>query len=189
MVNDIVFFGEPKQWKGSGKFTPEMMNFSDLSQWLNRVTFEFQNVISKYQTAIKNDGIIDIIEKKQILKEYDEFFNCLIALRLHLLHGIVQYEVNDDSFGFAYTIKKLKSGWEGEGIFQKQYKLHMDRFEQWYQNIMLKKFDHFASSYRDSIKDGVIDETEKEELYDVIDYFIFELLLVREFLRSGVWKT
>ncbi len=189
MPNEIVFFGDPIQWKGSGKFTPEMINFTDLNQWINKVTFEFQNVISKYQIAMKNDGLIDIIEKKQILKEYDEFFNCLIALRFHLLNGIPQYTVEDENFGFTYSFEKNKNEWEGEGAFQKQYKLHLDRFSQWYENVMLKKFDSFAALYRKTVEDGVIDDSEKKQLYEIIDYFVFELLLVREYLKSGKWKS
>lgn len=188
MANIISFSGDSTQWEGSGEISPIMKNFSSFSNWINMVTAEFQDILSRYEASILDDGVIDIMEKKLIIKELDEFFNYLVALRFYLIGKENTYKVENEKYGYNYSISRTDEGWEGEGIFLKNYKLNLQRFGDWYKTELLKKFDNFTSIYRKVVEDGLIDESERAELYKILDHFIFELLIVRYYINKGIWN-
>lgn len=189
MINDITMFGDPMEWEGSGDLTDTMLDFTNFDRWLNMITMEFRNVITRYGAAVRDDGVIDVMEKKLIVKELDEFFNCLIALRFHLMKSDTEFTIADDKYGYTYTIRKTETGWGGEGFFSKSYRLNMDKFENWYQDTMLKRFDEFSGLYRKIVEDGKIDAKEAESMNGILDHLIFELLVVRHYINRGIWKA
>lgn len=189
MANLISFFEDEKQWEGSGDITAIMKNFSNFNNWINMVTAEFQDILARYEASILDDGEIDIMEKKLIIKEIDEFFNYLLALRFYLMGKDNVYTVRNEKYGYIYTISRTDEGWKGKGEFNKNYRLNFKKFTDWYQIELPEKFSNFTLLYRKVVEHRTIDNSERDKLYDILDHFIFELLIIRYYINKGIWKV
>ncbi len=187
MANSITIHQDEREWEGYGDFRSSQTDFSNFSNWMNNITMEFRNVVDRYDAAMSDDGRIDIAEKSHIVKELDEFMNCLTALRFHLVEPNERFSVENKKFGFAYSIEKDGEGWKGEGRFTKKYKIRMEKFSSWYEKVMLKQFQTLSETYKKVTADEFIDNQEREQLFAIVDVFFFEILLVRNFIHRREW--
>lgn len=187
--NQIKVFSNASRWEGKGKFTPHMLDFSDFDRWINMATLEFRNVVSRYEASVEDDNRIDIMEKNLLIKELDQFMNCLIAFRFHLNEPIETFTAQNQKYGFGFSMKKDDEGWSGEGAFGKQYGVKAENFQIWYEKNMLKKFNEFGSFYRKATADKIIDNTEKKKFCEILDLFIFEILIVRYYLYKRIYES
>jgi hypothetical protein len=183
-----IMFNVDGSWNGKGKFPVTLKDMTDISKWVVRFFREFNEVGEKYSQYMANDGILVGQEKVNLVKELDEIIGGLLLFRSYI-SGIAEGRIVslDNNFGYTFNFNYDSLGWDGSGKINNKYVFNIKNFKDWYNAVMLKLKEIF-SKYLNSIRDQVLDESETKTVYLLIDFIIFDIIVIEKKLVTTNMK-
>ena len=182
-----IAFNSDGSWSGRGKFPTTLKDMSDISKWVFKFFMEFNEVGNKYSQYMANDGVLVGQEKVNLVKELDDVIGGLILFRSYM-SGNKEDKITslDNKYGYTFIFSYDELRWDGSGKILNKYVFNIKNFKDWYNTVMVKLKEIFTK-YLDCIKDEVFDKKDADYIYLLIDFIIFDIIVIeKKLLTTGI---
>jgi len=180
-----ILFNPDGSWHSKGKFPQMLKDMTNIALWTRVFFKEFNEVGKKYSNFISNDGRLVGQEKISLIKELDDVISGLILFRAYITNekkGTILSLKN--KFNFVFTFNFDEFGWNASGKVDHKYGFNIKNFMVWY-NGMMGKLKEVFTSYSDFMSDDILDQTETEKLCRLLDFIIFEIIVIEKKLITS----
>ena len=171
--------------RGSGKMPPPIDSDENiLSLCLNLFVESVNGVRELYLKLISDDGRLVGQERYELTQVLDNALTYLIALR-HSLEGDNSFTMFALKQEFEMQINVKSRHWEGQGRLGPNRQLKNRDFWHWLKRIH-ERLLSLVKFLQDAQLDGVIDASESMIITQALDRMIFNVIIVRDGIESGV---
>jgi hypothetical protein len=182
-----ITFNTDGSWSGRGKFPTTLKDMSDITKWVFKFFMEFNEVGNKYSQYMANDGVLVGQEKVNLVKELDDVIGGLLLFRSYI-SGVIEGNITslENKFGYTFIFSYDELKWDGSGKIMNKYVFNIKNFKEWYNSVMIKLKEIFTR-YLDSIKDKVLDDDDANKVYLLIDFIIFDIVVIeKKLMTTGI---
>jgi hypothetical protein len=181
-----ITFSPDGKWAGGSRIPPSLMDISNLSVWMENFVKEFKEIGKKYLKSMAGDGTLVGQEKINLTAELNDLIAGLFILRRYLTVDNPNHFVSlDNSYNFDFEIRLDHSYWSGKGFISGKYTFKLHKFNDWYNEVLLKKMQQFFALYSAAMADGRLTDTERNKLVVFIETAVFDILVIEKIILSA----
>ena len=184
MKNEIQF-EKDNHFNGKGIIDESFFveNNAQIRHWFGSAVKEFREVLEKYQKFLSNDGKILGDEKTLLIKELDDFLNCLIAL-YHFTDKEIDkntFKIELANYEFRFNVSIKRNTWTGYGFYPDNFMKALLDFNKYYFKILSKDFQNLVNAFKNfpiGKEEDIPDDLERE-IKNLTAILIYHILKVR----------
>ena len=180
----MLIFNDNFTWKGKGQLSEKLYGSTNLQSLLANLVREIKEAGSKFEQFVATNNRLIGQERYELSEELEDLIGGFLFLYKHIL------KIDDGPFkdeyscqGKSFTVEFEGSTWRVKGVLREPPVT--GSFADWYNSFLLGKTASFIKKYGSAYADGVLDETEKEELCRNLNEIIFQILSADKGLKSG----
>ena len=175
-----LVFNIDGSWHGRGKFPATLKDMSNMRKWVIKFFQEFNQVGNKYSKYMSNDGVLLGQEKVNLVNELDEVMGGLVMFRAFLTgNKESRFIALDNKYGYTFSFIFDTLGWDGSGKILNKYVFNIKNFKEWY-NAVMEKLKEVFTKYLNSIRDKEISDEELTSINLLLDFLIFDLVVIEK---------
>ncbi|MDZ4725642.1 MAG: hypothetical protein SH817_05770 [Leptospira sp.] len=164
--------------KSFGRFDEELSQEGQFKERIQSLTGQFKGIAATYLNSLGPDFKITGQEKRQLIDSLEKLLTIVVMMRrLDFVpeQSIAVAEKGKGHFRIQFRFLE-KSIWELSGSLAPEYKIKINNFKEWFNEILSEKIRAFLTEYGNASLDREISSEEKLGIAESLDNIAIEIV-------------